>query len=411
MSSKTILKFDPFCLSILLILIPFGIFGQSKDYHRDELPVISWNGVVLYDARSSAAAGISVFCSATETAIANPALLTKTDSILIGASYAFTGITAYQYQTMNTGVYYSSDRLYEFNDNFSALSATASFGDINASAGFYKKELLDLPDFDATGTDYSASAVFSGYENAFYLAASYDLSDLALGAKVTWVTGNRSASLNEIYDSVVVIGQNEVYNFDYFILSLGLAWKAAENINISAVIDYPLTSIQDSEYSRTFDAYATGGEHIAETNTSQDDLYRPSKITAAALLTPFAGSSGKDGRGMTIGLEITHTFWNSYRYFTFGDEFARNFSDTTTLAAGLELPIKCRGFNLALRGGYRLDPQPVPIPDTTLHWLTFGVGISIWNINLDVAGSYFFGSLPEWNPQNFTVIATLGFQL
>jgi hypothetical protein len=410
MSSKTILKFDPFCLSILLILIPFGIFGQSKDYHRDELPVISWNGVVLYDARSSAAAGISVFGSDTETAIANPALLVKADSILIGTSYALTGITAYQYQTMNTGVYYSPDRLYEFNNNFSALSATAYFGDINASAGFYKKELFDLPGFDAIGTGYSASAVFSGYENAYYLAASCDLSHLAFGAKITWVKGSRSASLNEIYDSAVVIGQNEVYNFDYFIISLGLAWKAAENINLSAVIDYPLTSTQDSEYSRTFDAYITGGAHIDETNTSQNDLYRPSKITAAALLTPFADSSGKDGSGMAIGLEITHTFWNSYRYFTFGDEFTRAFNDTTTLAAGLELPIKCRGFNLAIRGGYRFDPQPVPEPDTTLHWLTFGVGISIWNINLDVAGSYFFGSLPEWNPQNFTVIATLGFQ-
>lgn len=78
---------------------------------------------------------------------------------------------------------------------------------------------------------------------------------------------------------------------------------------------------------------------------------------------------------------------------------------------GLELPIKFRGFNLAMRGGYRLDPQPVPEPQTTLHWLTFGAGISISQINLDVAASYFFGSLQEWNPQNFTVIATLGIQL
>jgi hypothetical protein len=400
-----------FSLCILMIFIALGIYAQSKDYHRDESPAITWNGIVLYDARSAAAAGISVFASGTGAAAANPALLSKADSILVGISYALAGTTAYQYQTMNTGVFYSSDKLFEFNDNFSALSATASFGDINTSAGFYKKAQLELPDFDVAGTGYSGSAVFSGYENAFYLAASYDLSYLALGAKLTWVAGNRTASLNEVYDSVVVIGQNEVYSFDYFILSLGLAWKAVENINLSAVIDYSLTSTQNSEYSRTFDAYTTGGEHITTLYTSQDVLYRPLKITAAALMTPFADSVGKDGNGMTIGFEITHTFWNSYRYFTFGDEFMRNFDDTTTLAVGLELPIKCRGFNLAMRGGYRLDPQPVPEPQTTLHWLTFGVGISIWNISLDVAASYFFGSLPEWSPQNFTVIATLGFQL
>jgi hypothetical protein len=400
-----------FFLCILTFFTDSVIFGLSKDYLRDESLAISWNGVVLYDARSSAAAGISVFASGTGAAAANPALLSETDSLLFGTSLALTGTTAYQYQTMNTGVFYSADKIYEFNNNFSMLSATASLGDINASAGFYKKALLDLPDFDATGTGYTASAVFSGYENAFYLAASYDLSDLALGAKLTWVKGNRSVNFNEVYDSVIVIAQNEVYSFDYFILSLGLAWKASEKINLSAVIDYPMTSTQDSEYSRTFNANTTGGEHIATLNTSQDDLYRPMKITAAALLTPFADSVGKDENGMAIGFEITHTFWNSYRYFTFGEEFLRNFDDTTTLAVGLELPIKCRGFNFTLRGGYRLDPQPVPAPDSTLNWLTFGAGISIQGISLDMATSYFFGSLPEWNPQNFTIITTLGIQL
>jgi len=410
-SFKTLLTFVSFYLCILMVFITLGIYGQSKDYHRDESPAISWNGVVLYDARSAAAAGISVFASSPSAAAANPALLVKADSILIETSYALAGTTAYQYQTMNTGVFYSSDKLYEFNDNFSALSATASYGDINMSAGFYKKALLELPDFDVTGTGYSGSAVFSGSENAYYLAASYDLSDLVIGAKFTWVAGNRAASLNEVYDSVVVIEQNEVYSFDYFIISLGLAWKASEKINLSAVIDYSLTSTQDSKYSRTFDANTTGGEHITTLYTSQDDLYKPLKITAAALLTPFVDRIGKDGNGMTIGFEMTHTFWNSYRYLTFGDEFLRNLDDTTTLAVGLELPIKYRGFNLAVRAGYRLDPQPVPELHTTLHWLTFGTGISFNNISLDVAACYFFGSLPEWNPQNFTVIATLGIQL
>jgi hypothetical protein len=411
MSYKTLLKFDSFYLSILLVLIPLGIFGQSKDYHRDESPAVSWNGIVLNDARSAAIAGISVFSSNAGAAAANPALLKKTDSILFATSYALTGTTAYQYQTMNTGVFYAQDKIYEFNDDFTSLSANVSFRNINIGAGYYKNALLDLPDFDVIDTGYSASTVFSGCEDAYYLAASYDLSDMTFGLKFTWVDGKRTANLHEVYDGIEIIEQNQDYGFDYYIISLGIDWKAAESIYLSAVFDYPITNKQDAEYSRIFLANIPGGAYIEETNTSKDDLYRPSKVIAAALLTPFAGNNKKDGKEIAVGVELTYTFWNSYRYFMFGDEMTRNFDDTAELAVGFELPVACRGFNLAFRGGYRLDPQPVPEPKTTLNWLTFGAGIEFRGISFDVAGSYIFGSLPEWNPQNFTAVATLAFQL
>lgn len=398
-------------LFIAMFAISPLIDGQTKDYHRDESPAASWNWIVLNDARSAGATGISVFSSDAQSAVFNPALLKNTDSIMISASYALIGATAYQYQTMNTGPFYAQDKLYEFNDDFAALSASTSFGKIKISAGYYKKSLLDLPDFNLSDTGYSASAVFAGNENAYYLAAAYDLTDLALGAKFTWVNGNRIADLYENYYDTEIIEQNQDYDFDYYIISFGLGWKAAQNINVSAVIDYPVTGEVDAEYSRSFQANIPGGVSVDETNTSEDDLDRPTKITAAAFIKPFAGGDQKDGKDIAIGVEMVYTFWNSYRYFTFGDEMTRDFDDTAELAVGIELPIQCRGFDLAFRCGYRLDPQPVPAPDTTLNRLTFGTGIEFGLMSFDLAGSYIFGSLPEWTPQNFTVIGTLAIKL
>lgn len=411
MSKKTSSVLILFYLFIVVFSASPVINGQNKDYHRDESPAASWNWIVLNDARSAGAAGISVFSSDAQSAVFNPALLKNVDSIMISASYAFIGATAYQYQTINTGPFYAQDKLYELNDDFAALSACTSFGKIKMSAGFYKKSLLDLPDSNISDTGYTASSVFSGYENAYYLAAAYDFSDLAMGARFTWVNGNRTADLYENYYGTEIIEQNQDYDFDYYIISLGLDWKAAQNISVSAVFDYPITGEEDAEYSRSFQANIPGGVSVNETNTSKDDLYRPTKVTAAALIKPFAGGEKKDGKDIALGIEMTYTFWNSYRYFTFGDEMTRDFDDTAELAVGIELPIQCRKFDLAFRCGYRLDPQPVPTPDTTLSRLTFGTGIEFGCLSFDVAGSYIFGSLPEWTPQNFTVIGTLAIKL
>jgi hypothetical protein len=398
-------------LSIISLTFAADLIAQSADYHREESPVISWNGINLYDARSAATAGISVFSSTASAAVSNPALMRKTDVIYLSGSYTMIGSTAYQYGAMNTGVFYNVDKIYEFNDCFSNISSAFSLGELNIGVGYYKNTLIELPDFNVSGDGYSSSSVFSGKEDAFYFALSYPLSDLTLGAKLTYISGNRSLNLTELYDSVITIIQNEDYDFDYFMLSFGTVWKTSEKLRLSAVFNFSIASTINSEIERSFDAQTAGGGHIYSTTSSEDDLYRPSKLIISAHAIPFLSEMEKSEHELNIGLEIGYIFWNSYKYVTFGEELTRNFEDTVLLAIGIELPISCRGFDIALRGGYRLDPQPVPEPETTLHWLTFGAGLSIWDITLDVAGSYCFGSLTDWTAQNFSVITTLGIRL
>lgn len=397
--------------SLIFLLTTHCLLAQSADYHREESPIISWNGVNLNDARSAATAGISVFASPGSAAIANPALMKNTGHIQIAGSYAMTGSTAYQYYTNNTGPFYTADKIYEFNDCFSNISGTFSLGDANIGLGFYKNALLELPDFNILDNGYSSSAVFSGSEDAYFISLSYPISEITLGLKVTYITGNRDAELDELYDSIIRINQTEDYTFNYFILSLGAAWQTSEKLLVSAVFDYSLKSTMDSEIERLFDVLTTNNIEIHSTTSSEDDFFRPSRLTVSALLMPFLDESANSEYEFKIGLEIGHIFWNSYEYMVFGEELDRDFNDSTLVAIGVELPISCRGFDIALRAGYRLDPQPVPEPETTLHWLTVGAGLSVWDITLDVAGSYCFGSLNDWTAQNFSVITTLAIRL
>lgn len=392
-------------------LISINSPAQSADYHREESPAISWNRFVLYDSRAAACAGISFFTSAASAAIANPALMHKTDGIATSASYSLIGSTAYQYSMINTGVYYSSDKQYEFNPVFSSLSAVFNIEDATIGIGYYKQSLMELPDIDVIDTGYSASAVFSGKEDAYYLAISYPIADIYIGAKLTFVSGNRYLDFSELYDSVITISQNENYDFDYFVLSFGTSWEVSDSISLSAAFDYPIKSVMNSEIERSFDANITGGGHIHSTASSKDDLYRPSKITFAAGFAPFSQPTDKPENAFKIGLEINYIFWNSYKYVLFGEELVREFDNTALAALGLEFPINCFGLDLLLRGGYRLDPQPTSEPGVTLHWLSFGAGVNLAQITFDVAGSYCFGSLPSWTAQNYTIVATLGVRL
>ncbi|MCK4836564.1 MAG: hypothetical protein KAT17_07995, partial [Candidatus Aminicenantes bacterium] len=63
-------------ITLFIGLLGSSISGYSQyfDYHREESPAISWNGVSLFDARLLATGGISLMSSAPFIAISNPAL-------------------------------------------------------------------------------------------------------------------------------------------------------------------------------------------------------------------------------------------------------------------------------------------------------------------------------------------------
>ncbi|MCP5048040.1 MAG: hypothetical protein GY940_12780, partial [bacterium] len=157
-------------LLIVLCAAPFTLSAQYFDYHRDESPSISWNGVPLFDARMLGAGGVSLMASPAFSASINPALIPSTKETALGASYEIMQHEAFQYRGLNQGVFYSPDNQSQRNDRPSGFAIVFPYKGLRFSAGWSTINLLELPSFSFQADRYSYTGNFPGNENTVFAA-------------------------------------------------------------------------------------------------------------------------------------------------------------------------------------------------------------------------------------------------
>ena len=95
----------------------------------------------------------------------------------------------------------------------------------------------------------------------------------------------------------------------------------------------------------------------------------------------------------------------------FSEEIPRDMRNTGELAIGLEYSSYSPKWELFLRLAYRLDPQPVKKPATTLNILSGGIGLKIKSIRTDLGLAYITTTTDSPAQSHLVFNASLGINL
>ncbi len=402
------------CFAIGLSLYPNVVSAQYFDYHREESPAISWNGVILFDARMLGVGGISLMASPAFAASINPALIPSTNNILIGASYEVMEHEAFQYWGVNQGVLFDPDNHSARNYQPSGLTLTFPLKGIRFAAGWYTSNMLELPPFYYELQYWGYSGRFLGTENTFFAAAAFKLGKtIDIGIKLDVVAGKRDVEVNETWKSYPVdIQHQENHRLFYLAPAVGVVVTISPTWTLGASLSQPIPGKARRTLDRSFRS-STETIEISDLK-STDTLDRPTRFYLGTTFAPFTTRGDPGKKILTLAAELVYTLWSNYEYEFYSEILQRNMRNTLILALGMELGL----YNLFktksdwfLRLGYRLDPQPVTEPEMSLKGLTGGIGMRAGRVYLDAGAIYITGSYQGIKQKHWVLNGTMQLRL
>ena len=389
----------------------FPLSAQDFDYHREESPSISWNGVVLFDARMMGAGGISLMASPAFSATLNPALVPSDHSIFAGGSFAAMRYEAFQYWGINQGVYGDPDPQSGRNSRFSGLTLTFPVQRLRLSAGWYTGSRLELPGFAYEDQYWAYSVRSTGSENNFFTAAAFQLRKaFTVGIKLDYAAGRRDVAIDENWKQYPVrFRHEERHRLSYIVPSLGAVWKISPAWTLGATVIYPLQGKAKRSLDRIFTSDVEGIEILDQKST--DTLYRPARFYLAASFAPLTHPHDPGKKKLILAAEAVYILWSDYRYEFYAETLPREMKNTLVLALGMEYALFGTRSDYFARFGYRLDPQPLTGPGMTLQAVTGGLGARWGSVSLDLGALYYFGSQQGIKQKHAVLNSTMNIRL
>jgi hypothetical protein len=398
-------------LSLCVVVTPVTIYAQDYDYHREESPAVSWNGVVLFDARMLAAGGISLMASPAFSATINPALIPAGNNIFMGGSFESMKHEAFQYWAINQGVYGDPDPQSGQNNRLSGFSVVFPFKGLRFSAGWYVGSLLELPAFDYESQYWAYFLRSTGIENNFFAAAAFKLGkSIEIGVKMDVVSGKRDVSIYETWKEYPLqFLHEERHRLSYLVPSIGALLKISPAWTVGAAMIYPLRGKAKRTIDRVFESEYERIEILDQQST--DTLYRPARFYLGTTITPFTNPNNPGKTRLTLAAEMVYTPWSDYRYDFYSEILPREMKNTLVLALGMEFGLLATNSDYFARIGYRLDPQPITNPEISQQAITGGIGLRIGSVSLDAGAIYYFSSYLGVKQRHLVLNSTLYIRL
>jgi len=383
--------------------------AQELDYHLEETPAVSWNDAGFHDARMLAVGRVSLMASSAFAGASNPASMSLDGSRGMAVSATRAGFEAAQYWGINQGSVSTGPELPSAEATFlDGLAVYWSRPGWALSAGWYVSALLRSPGFEQR-QDYEAgqyserSWTFDGSENVLFVAAALPAwRGLRAGLRLDYMAGTREVGLRsaDAWYFLVPTGwelrriervEEQENETRVIAPSVGLSWRATPSWTVAGRLTWPLPGSADRRLTRSFENRADQVV-ISDSQTSSDRHRRPRQ---AALGTAFDFDLRRLGWSRPLRLrlaaEAEHVAWSGYRYELFGQELRRDLRDTLALAGGMELSYEARA-GVALRLGYRRDPQPVTAASATVEAFSGGAGVRFQRLALDAGAAWYRGS-------------------
>ncbi|UCH94233.1 MAG: hypothetical protein JSV88_28730 [Candidatus Aminicenantes bacterium] len=421
-------------LSIIFFMVVMGmatsqLWAQDFDYHLEESPAISWNGVPMFDARMMASAGISLMASAPFAAVINPALIASEGKFLLGFSYDKLKHEAFQYWGVNQGVIINEKPIWDNYSDFSGFAGAFKVKGIRFAAGWYLSNLLRFPSFKYEeqyqyDQNYYYQGLFSGTENTYFAAAAFKWGKAVdLGIKLDVISGKRDVTVTDffygyIYDDrndtwyrrTIILEQQENHEFTLLVPTAGVCLQLSSHWMVGTALVYPLKGTVKRTLIRLWQN-AQDNIDIGQIQHSSDTLYRPAKIYLGTTWEIPLNRYSRALKRFILAAETKYTLWSGYKYIFFNEEMPRDMKNTMTLGLALEYGSLSSKGDFFLRMGFSLDPQPVKEPGTTLKVLTGGIGTRFGPIAGDIGLAYFYGAPGGINLDHIILNGTLSIKL
>lgn len=415
-------------LFVLILLFPtFSLKGQKYDYRLEESPVISWNGITLFDARMLSLGGVSIAALDNNNGIINPAVLPGKEGFTFGGSYSYLKYQSFQFWGVNEGVVKYDSPLEGVNSGFSSFAVMLKFKNAGISGGWYRRGINEFPQFNfRTEYDYeeynSYLGEFSGNENSYFLCAGISLGKFVdLGLKIDYVKGKRYVNIQDYMSYYyhidgnwvkkdIYVEQSESHITKDFVPSLGVVIKISQRFISGLTLSYPFRGSSDREILRKFYNIDDRIE-IEESEFSEDKNYMPPKISLGFSYHLPLKKILSDSDHLNIFFGFDYSFWSAYKYHFFGEMLERSFKNTFTLSGGVEFHTILNNIDFLLRGGFSFDNQPLKNPDTMLNLVSCGIGIRYLTLGLDFGFAYITASPGGFKQEHLVAVTNFSINI
>lgn len=410
---------------VMMIIDSFVLWAQNFDYHLEESPAISWNGVQMFDARMMALGAISLMASESFAAAINPALISPHPKLRLGVSFDKLRQEAFQYWGVNQGVIFNKKPYAANHTDFNGLVGSFGIGGIRFTAGWFLSNLLHFPSFKyeeeyAYGQKYYYEGVFSGTENTYFAAAAFKWGKaLDIGIKFDYIRGKRDVTVTDFeyryfyewiedayYGRTITLKQRENHKYNLLVPTVGVRLRLSPRWIVGTALVYPLKGTVKRTVARSWQNFQDN-INIVLRQQSSDTRYSPAKIYLGTAWEIPLNRNSRSPKRFILAAESKYTLWSGYKYIFFDEEMPREMKNTLVLGLGLEYGSYSSKGDFFLRLGFSLDPQPLKEPETTLKVLTGGIGVRFWILSGDIGLAYYYGSAGGVNQDHLIFNSTL----
>ena len=363
---------------------PQLVLGQ----YEDEAPLRSWNtsGIALASSLACGGAGIAAAWDASAVLV-NPALACALPRFTASLSASYLSASLMRYSVLNTGVLSTPGPLTDRSTgvDFGGLSVRLGNWAFAASADLsenYGRPLLEYR-AEAQGTPvYAIRVEQTGWLRSFNLTAARTISRrLAVGLGFRVLRGELERTIKETFAADgILIDDGRRQTFSGFCWNAGLTYAFSPRVSGGLVFRAPFVKKASNRSLLEYRVPAFGTDITIAAD--EKDRYEQPWVAGA-------GISWHPAENLRIVSDVRFFKWSSYKASYFGEPKGRDFRDVWTAAAGVEYLGSYRLFGRnvrsPLRVGVAIDPQPMKMVKSSYAYLTFGSGLAMGRLRVDVA--------------------------
>jgi hypothetical protein len=360
------------------------ILGQ----YEDEAPLGSWN---VFGAPTAAAVGLggAQFARASDGSVAltNPALLLTLPRLSASVSGSYALASMYTYSLVNTGVLASVGNLYAgvFGADYGGLAVHT--GAWAFSLGAAVIEGYGRPRIAFSDAGYELTLDQTGYLRVFHGGIARRLpAGLSVGFGLSYATGRLDRTIVETTADilrVVTITDDKSESFRGIFFNGGLAWEATKRLTAALAVRSPYVK---KGAGRSLLHYQVPGEGTdIRIDAEAANTYRQPWVLGAGVSYRFSDA-------WSLAADAAWYGWSRYRVTYFDEPLERPFRNVVRAGGGIEFLAPAsmfgRSARIPFRLGFLIDPQPMTTVHSSYGALTFGTGLHLGALALDLSAGF-----------------------
>jgi long-subunit fatty acid transport protein len=379
----------PFALLAGLLVVRGAASAQLVlGQYEDEAPLGTWN---IFGAPSAPSLGLggAQFARAWDPSVSfsNPALLLGLPRVSASVSASLAASSLFRYSLVNTGVVSSPGNLTAGVVGVDEGGLAVHSGDWAFALAVAAPESYGRPAIVIRDGGYQLTFEQTGYLRVWHAAIARRLpAGFSVGVGLNYVTGRLDrTTVEQTADilRVVTITDDKSESFKGFYLNGGLTWQATARLTAALAVRSPYVKNGTGRSLLRYEVPVQGTDIRVEAEAVNS--YRQPWVFGA-------GVSFRITEAWSLAGDAAYFGWSRYAVTFFDEPQARPFRDVVKAGAGVEYrapaTISRRPARIPFRLGVLVDPQPMTTVRSAYLALTFGTGLELETVAIDLGASY-----------------------